>query len=118
MVEYCPECGGMMFPKKFEEVYMLECPGCGFYEMLEENPDFKIKDSGVDEKQKNKEKDSKGKGAVEEGNVFPTYEHKCPKCGHDKAELIDAGVFYSDEDNIYFMRCGKCGFSERIGDMS
>ncbi len=43
-------------------------------------------------------------------NILAVHDHLCPKCGHDKAELIEMSASYSDEDNSYRMRCGKCGF--------
>ncbi len=46
---------------------------------------------------------------MDDKNLVAVYDHKCPKCGHDKAELIEISCFYSDEDNIYRMKCGKCG---------
>jgi DNA-directed RNA polymerase subunit M/transcription elongation factor TFIIS len=62
------------------------------------------------------EKKELGEGAVGEENVYATYEHKCSNCGYGKAQVIDCGVFYSDEDNLIFLKCGKCGASERVGD--
>lgn len=55
----------------------------------------------------------KGKIA-EEQNEFATYEHKCSKCGYGKAEIIDLGAQYSDENNLILLKCGKCGWSERV----
>lgn len=55
------------------------------------------------------------KGKIsKEGNEFATYRHKCSKCGYDKAEIIDLGAQYSDENNLVLLRCGKCGWSERV----
>jgi len=28
------------------------------------------------------------------------------------------GIFYSDEDNLILLKCGKCGWSERLGKIS
>ena len=39
----------------------------------------------------------------------------CKKCGYDKAQIIDMCIFYSDEDNLILLKCGKCNFAERIG---
>jgi len=56
------------------------------------------------------------KGKISEaGNEFATYKHKCSKCGYGKAEVIDLGAQYSDENNLILLRCGKCGWSERVG---
>jgi len=63
-------------------------------------------------------KEKIGEGFVKDKNIFATYNHKCPKCGYDKAEIIDLGLFYSDENNIYLLKCGNCGYSERVGEVS
>ena len=47
--------------------------------------------------------------------IIATYDHKCKKCGFSKAQIIDMGIFYSDEDQLILLKCGKCGYSERIG---
>ena len=57
-----------------------------------------------------------GEGFVEGLNEFANYIHKCKKCGYGKAQIIDMGISYSDEDNLILLKCGKCGFSERIGE--
>jgi len=56
-----------------------------------------------------------GRGVLKEENRMATYKHKCEKCGYGKAQIIDVGPLYSDEDNLILLKCGKCGYSERIG---
>ncbi len=55
-----------------------------------------------------------GDGVVKEKDVFANYKHKCKKCGYGKAEIINLGAQYSDENELILLRCGKCGYSERI----
>jgi len=57
----------------------------------------------------------RGKEVGEDKNIFANYHNVCKKCGYDKAQILDLGVFYSDEDNLILLKCGKCGFSERVG---
>ena len=59
--------------------------------------------------------EERGEGVVKDGNRMATYENKCEKCGYGKAEIIDVGVLISDEDNLIFLKCGRCGYSERVG---
>ena len=47
-------------------------------------------------------------------NILAVHNHKCKKCGHDKAEMREIGSFYSDEDSVVRMKCGKCGFIEQL----
>jgi DNA-directed RNA polymerase subunit M/transcription elongation factor TFIIS len=65
------------------------------------------------EKEKIKHKD-KGSGIVKEKDIFADYKHKCKKCGYEKAEVIDLGAQYSDENELIMLKCGKCGYTERI----
>jgi len=66
-------------------------------------------------KEKVSHKKDVGEGVVKDENIFATFHNKCEKCGYDKAEVIDMGIFYSDEDNLMLIKCGKCGYTERIG---
>ncbi len=50
-------------------------------------------------------------------NIFAVFPHKCKKCNHEKAEIIELGVWYNDEDMDIMYKCGKCGFCERDDDM-
>ena len=61
-------------------------------------------------------KEKIGKGVIEDKDVFADYKHECKKCGHRGAEVVDLGVQYSDEDNLFLVKCGKCGHTERIGE--
>jgi len=56
----------------------------------------------------------RGKGVVKGNDTLATYKHKCPKCGYGKAEILDLGAQYSDENELVMLRCGKCGYTERL----
>jgi DNA-directed RNA polymerase subunit M/transcription elongation factor TFIIS len=56
-----------------------------------------------------------GSGAMSDENTSANYDNKCKKCGHVGAQIIDVGVLISDEDQLTLLRCGKCGFTERVG---
>ena len=53
----------------------------------------------------------KGEGAVKDENLLATFPHECPKCGYDKAQVIDLGVWYGDEGGVVRYKCGKCGYT-------
>ena len=101
-IRFCPNCKGILFLEKNRAV----CRNCNYV--------FPMK-LELSSNEKLPEVEERGEGAVSGENVYATYENLCKKCGHDKAQVIDCGVFYSDEDNLIFIKCGKCGFSERIG---
>ena len=93
-----------MEPRKEMGFTLMECSYCG----------IRVRGSGEDfiEKTDNKEV---GEGVIKNENLFATYDYKCKKCGYDRAEIIDMGIFISDEDNLILIRCGKCGHTDRFG---
>jgi DNA-directed RNA polymerase subunit M/transcription elongation factor TFIIS len=56
----------------------------------------------------------RAEGVVKEKDVFADYNHKCKRCGYNKAEVFDLGAQYSDENELIMLKCGKCGYTERI----
>ena len=60
-----------------------------------------------------KQKEVVGQGAVEDENIYATFPNICKKCGHDKAQVIELGIWYSDEAGVVRYKCGKCGFVEQ-----
>jgi len=98
-LKFCPKCGDVLIPGKKGDKFFANCEKCGFSKEVKrlrtrENFEPKIKI---------------GEGVNKEKNPFATYFNKCQKCGYDKAQIIDMGVFYSDEDNLIMLKCGKCG---------
>ena len=56
----------------------------------------------------------RGEGIASGESVFATYKHKCKKCGYGHAEIINLGAQYSDENQLILLKCGRCGYAERI----
>lgn len=107
-LKFCPKCKNILVPKRIsEKEFVVKCVKCDYAK--------KFKGKPLVEENKLPEKEKKGPGIADNKNVFADYKHKCKKCGYDKAQIIDAGIFYSDEDNLIMLKCGKCGYSERIG---
>jgi len=109
-LEFCPKCENIMIPEKVGDKYFIKCAHCDFSKKLKN-------DSKLIEKEKILHKYEIGK-VLKSENEFATYKHKCEKCGYGNAQVIDVGSFYSDEDNLILLKCGKCGWSERIGKVS
>ena len=106
-IRFCKKCKTLLSPQKKEGEVFLKCFRCGF----ELKADLSSREN-ISKKEKIENE------VVDEENTFATYAHKCSKCGHVGAEINDLGVQYSDEDNLFLVKCGKCGHSERIGDAS
>jgi len=96
---FCDECGRILTIKE----NIGRCT-CGFEKTF---------DSEIFSTEHIKQKPEKGKGAIKEQNILATFPHECIKCGHDKAQVIELGVWYSDEAGVVRYKCGKCGFTEQ-----
>ncbi len=107
-LKFCKKCKTLLRPHKREGKIFLECSNCNYSEIID-------RDNHLVTSEKIKKPKKVGEGSVREEDIFATYNHICKKCGYDKAEVIDVGIFYSDEDNLIMLKCGKCGYSERVG---
>ena len=107
--QFCPKCGNILIPKEVKDKFIIKCNQCNFSKETKE-PLIRT--------EKIKPKKEIGLGFVKNKNLFATYPFKCKKCGYNKAELIDQGVKYSDEESEILFQCGKCGWSERINKKS
>lgn len=87
----------------------LVCLKCRLKRKFNENDKISITE--------NFEKEEVGTGAAENKDLSG-YEFKCQECGNDQCKVIDLGIMYGDEDWIYLLKCTKCDYAERIGEMS
>lgn len=106
-LRFCQRCKTIQAPHK-NNFGFFKCEKCGFVEEIKNNDSLVSSEKMISAKEV-------GKGVAGEENMFATYENKCKKCGFDKAQIIDVGLFYSDEDHLIMVKCGKCGHSERLG---
>jgi len=108
-MEFCPKCKGIIIPRICKNETLMLCNKCGWFKIIK-------KKINLSSREKIKPAEKLGGGIGNDKSILATYNHKCSKCGYDKSQIIDAGIFYSVEDNLIFLKCGKCGYSERIGD--
>ncbi len=102
---FCKSCGTLLQPRKTEFGKWMSCPnGHAQPELVTDSTPIVSKNI----EQGNKISVHDGK------NMLAVHDHVCTKCGHDKCELIEVQPFYSDEDQFLRMKCGKCGFTERL----
>ena len=102
----------MLIPTKSEGKEFLACDECDFTRKAVSGEDLSASEKQIHE-------EPRAEGVVKDENTYATYgDFKCPKCGHDKAQVLDAGASYSDEDNLILLKCGKCGHSVRVGKLS
>ena len=102
---FCKSCGTLLRPKTTPYGKWMACPnGHTQPEMQKESETLRFKNL-------NEEK----RVEVHDGvNHLAVHDFVCEKCGHDKAELIEIMPFYSDEDLVQKMKCGKCGCVKQL----
>ena len=105
-MKFCPKCKNILVPHSIGEKSIVFCKNCGFSAEGKAKP--------LVEEEDIEQEPERGEGVLK-GNPFATYKHKCKKCGYGKAQIIDSGVYVSDEDNLIMLKCGKCGYAERVG---
>ena len=106
VMEFCPKCESILIPAMDNGKLAVHCTYCGY----SRKTGAKI----LVECEKMPKREEVGEGVVSSINEFATYNHKCEKCGYGKAQVVDMGQWYSDEDNIIILRCGKCGWAENV----
>jgi DNA-directed RNA polymerase subunit M/transcription elongation factor TFIIS len=110
-LNFCKTCGGILRVQKIDnENSYLFCDNCHIFELVKSDENLGMFSNEKIDKQK-----ERGEGVSNDENEFANYEHICKKCGYNKVQIIDMGIFYSDEDNLILLKCGKCGFCERVG---
>jgi DNA-directed RNA polymerase subunit M/transcription elongation factor TFIIS len=101
MIMFCKTCGSLLKPKTTEYGKWMACPnGHSQPELNQENKT--VTTENKEQVQRIQVSDGK--------NILAVHDHICPRCNHDKAELIEIQPSYSDEDPTYRMKCGKCNF--------
>jgi len=103
IIMFCSKCKCLMKPKKTDSKVVMFCDSCNISSdsvsgVSSEKFDFVKKEVEI----------------ADDTNVFATENHVCKKCGHNKAQLIEKGAFYSDEETAILFRCGKCGHTELV----
>ena len=100
---FCTTCGSMLFLKKTDYGKWMSCPNG------HSQPELVQKTDVYSEKNKEVKRIEVSDGI----NLLAVHDNICKKCGYNKAELLEIGPSYSDEDATYRMKCGKCGFVEQ-----
>jgi len=93
---FCPKCKSILGHKKLGSKIHVFCK-CGYSERVSEGK--KLTDTPRVRRIE----------VIDGVNRLAVHDHRCEKCGHNKAEIIEKGQMYSDEDDVVLYRCGKCG---------
>lgn len=102
---FCKTCGTLLHPKTTPYGKWMSCPSG------HPQPETVTEAKNLNLKNQNKASTI----SVSDGkNILAVHNHNCKRCGNDKAELLEMQPFYTDEDQFQRMKCGKCGFTERL----
>ncbi|MEK6845507.1 MAG: hypothetical protein AABY26_02005, partial [Nanoarchaeota archaeon] len=102
---FCHTCGSLLVPEKNEYGKWLKCPNDHVQpQMVTSSETLIFKNTQAGKKME----------IMDGDNVLAVHDFPCEKCGHGKAELIEIMPSYSDEDNTFRMKCGKCGFVKQL----
>lgn len=110
MVEFCPECSGLLKKIKMNDKSLLICR-CGYQKEIE-NREEKIKI------EIQKKKDALKKEVIvvtsdSKISVLPRVAKICPKCENREAEAWQEQTRGADEPSTSFFRCLKCKYTWR-----
>jgi DNA-directed RNA polymerase subunit M/transcription elongation factor TFIIS len=95
---FCEICGKILKVCQEGENKIGSC-ACGFSKIMGE----------ISSEETIKKQEEKGVGFNHDKNELATFPHECTHCGHDLAQVIELGVWYSDEAGNIRYKCGKCG---------
>lgn len=95
-MEFCPECGSMMYLEDDKFV----CQECGAVKIKEEDKDYTSTEEG-------------GRGDVTviedaESKGLPTTDEECPECGNTEAYWYLQQTRSADESETRFYICTEC----------
>jgi DNA-directed RNA polymerase subunit M len=110
-MEFCPDCGSRLEPKKSKDCTVLACTKCGYTKQPQSNrahaavvkvitPKTQPFMTVISEDEQNI-------------NTMQTIRAKCEKCGNNEVFVWQVQTRGGDEASTQFMRCTKCGHTFR-----
>jgi len=104
-MEFCPNCGKTLFPKKSGASVTLVCKKCGYQKSLDAEVKVVVKQG--------KPQQGSGVAAVivepSDSPLPTTSDVTCPECGHNEARWWTVQTRSADEPMTQFFKCVKCG---------
>ncbi len=112
MVDFCPKCGSILYPKKKNDSKVLFCKMCDYEKVPENDTAFKLEPIKIDH--------SMDKTLVKDEKYFESIYGKkpsamqCPRCGGNMVMQVRQ-TRRADEGPTIFYTCVKCNKQIRIG---
>ena len=110
-MEFCPECGCRLEPKKVEDSIVLACTKCSYVKQ----PECSRAQAKVIKVIQPKSKPFMTVISEDDQNIntMQTIRMKCEKCGNNLVYVWQVQTRGGDEASTQFMRCTKCGHTFR-----
>ncbi|GAB4308938.1 MAG: transcription factor S [Promethearchaeota archaeon] len=119
VVEFCPECEGMLMTRRKGARKVLVCRCCGFEREVTGNEDREAYvHSEKIEHHPRERLEAKLMNEEYYDRLVPysaVDNFRCPRCGFDRAYLQSRQTRSADEGMTHFIICGKCGKMIKIG---
>jgi DNA-directed RNA polymerase subunit M len=114
IMEFCPECGSILRPKKTETSngvsILLACSKCAYVKKVA------VKNAGADADKVITHSQQEAVTVIpkdQEVNTMPTLKMECPKCGNRLCYVWQVQTRGGDEASTQFFRCTKCNHTFR-----
>ena len=110
-MDFCPECGCRLEPRKAEGAAVLVCSKCGYVKQAVNNRDqAKVVKVITPKTQPFMTVISEDEQKIK---TMPTIRVECQKCGNNLVYVWQVQTRGGDEASTQFMRCTKCGHTFR-----
>jgi len=110
--KFCPQCGGIMYPRRRGEEIVFYCPKCKLT-VGSEGGDVSIYRMKVEIKHSPKEMMRVLGEEASSGAELIVGSVECPKCGHKEVYFWMIQTRSADEPMTRFYRCKRCGYTWR-----
>jgi len=110
-MEFCPECGCRLEPKKNQDTIVLSCTKCGYVKQPQSNrAQAKVIKVIQPTAQPFMTIISEDEQKIK---TMQTIRMKCEKCDNNEVYVWQVQTRGGDEASTQFMRCTKCGHTFR-----
>ncbi|MFW9945790.1 MAG: RPA12/RPB9/RPC11 RNA polymerase family protein [Candidatus Odinarchaeota archaeon] len=115
-MEFCDECGGMMFPSSNNGIKVFKCKCGAIKPFSEEKSEFYKLKTKIEHSVRNEVTNLSEIMDWKDKNLKSSIKNfKCPRCGYTKAHLETRQTRRADEGMTHFITCLKCGKMKKIG---
>ncbi len=110
-MQFCPNCGSMLAPKKAEAEVIWACPKCLYTKEASASTNESKGSTKIIKHTLQQQVTVIGK--EDQVQTMPTMRMECPKCGNMTVFVWQVQTRGGDEASTQFFRCTKCNHTFR-----